>query len=125
MNIQCFTIEESSTYPGKCSIGINHDKFHLDRTEGSFNLICARLMNLSYAQWLRFCRDVCGATIVGKHNLYPVPYFPHGNRLSALVRLLNSRATLVLWEREHPDWEAHAQAVKNYKEAQNVSNLYN
>lgn len=105
--IECFRIEESPYNPGKFIISPVHDNFYLKSTAGSFNVICARLMNLSYAQWLRFCRDCCGAVIVGKNSKYPIPYFSQGDRVQALCRLLNTRANAILWNREHPDWQEH------------------
>ncbi len=105
--VECFKAEESPYQPGKYTIRVNHDNFHIVGASGSCNLICARLMNLSYAQYLRFCRDICGAELIGKNTKYPVAYFSEGARLSQLVRLLNRRANLVLWEREHPQWREH------------------
>ena len=118
----CFTIEESPYNPGKHCIVPVHANFFLQYTNGSYNIICARLMNLSYAQYLRFCRDLCGATIIGKGHKYPVAYFPEGERVQALCRLLNSRANLVLWCREHPDWREHQTELKEWKEKHNVFN---
>lgn len=115
--IQCFTIEEAPHNPGKFLIQPIHEKFFLKYTEGNYNVICARLMNLSYAQWLRFCRDCCGAQIIGKGQLYPIPYFSKGERLQALCRLLNSRANLILFNREHPNWAEHAQELENKKKS--------
>ena len=113
--VECFVIEESPFNPGKWVITPKHENFLLKSTTGSFNIICARLMNLSYAQYLRFCRDVVGGEIVGKGHKYPVVYFQRGERLQAFVRLLNTRANLVLWEREHPDWEEHQKMLEKYK----------
>ena len=112
--VKCFEREESASYPGKYIIRPIHDNFHLDSTEGSFNLICARLMGLSYAQYLRMCRDCFGAEIIGKGSLYPVAYFKFSEKLKDLVDGLNARANLVLWEREHPDFEDHAAYVKEH-----------
>jgi hypothetical protein len=113
-NVEVFGIEESPCNPGKWLISIKHENFLLKHTTGSFNIICARLMNLSYAQYLRFCRDMVGGEISGKGHKYPVVYFQRGERLQAFVRLLNTRANMVLWEREHPDWEKH-QAILQLK----------
>lgn len=112
--VKCFEREESVNYPGKYIIRPIHDNFHLDSTEGSFNLICARLMGLTYAQYLRMCRDCFGAEIIGKGSLYPVAYFKFSEKLKDLVDGLNARANLVLWEREHPDFEDHAVYVKEH-----------
>ena len=110
--VKCFVRDESASQPGKYIIRPVHENFHLDSTEGSFNVICARLMGLSYAQYLRMCRDCFGAEIIGKDSPYPVAYFKLSNELNDLIENLNARAYLVLWEREHPDFEEHAAYVK-------------
>ena len=110
--IKVFSREESASYPGKYIIRVDLDKFHLDYTEGSYNVICARLMGLTYAQYLRMCRDCFGAEIIGKGSNYPVAYFKLSEQLKDLVDGLNARANFVLWEREHPDFEEHAAFVK-------------
>ena len=109
-----FTYDESPYHPGYYTIMINHDAFYLFSTKGSFNIICARLLNMSYASYRRFCRDILGATIIGKGTKYPVPYFKKGENLFPLVKLLNARANLVIFEREHPDYSIHEEAVKSY-----------
>lgn len=118
-----FTLEESVYHPGKYIININHNLLPEIRTEGSFSLLFARLMSLSYAQFLRFCRDEIEAEVVGKNSLYPVPYFKRTAKTLAFVRLLNKRMNFVMWEREHPDWKEHAEYVQKKKEEQGyVSN---
>ena len=107
-----FYCDESATQPGKYMIRADLDKFHLYSTEGSFNIIGARLMGLTYANYLRMCRDVYGAEIIGKNTLYPYPVFKLSQDLNELIEQLNARANLVLWEREHPNFEEHAAFVK-------------
>lgn len=94
--IKCFTKEESASHPGKWTIRPVHDNFHLNSTTGSFNIICARLVSMTYAQYLRMCRDCFGAEIIGKNSIYPVAYFANNKKLDELVELLNNRANLVL-----------------------------
>ena len=110
--IKCFEREESASYPGKYLIKPVYDNFHLTGTEGSYNVICARVMGLTYAQYLRMCRDCFGAEIIGKGHLYPVAYFKLSNQLLELINNLNARANLILWERDHPDHAEHAAVVK-------------
>lgn len=110
--IKCFSYVESASYPGKYMICPNHELFHLDATEGSFSVICARLFSLSYADYLRMCRDCFGAEIVGKGSYYPVALFKRSEGADAIIDLLNARATMVLWEREYPDYDEHAAVVK-------------
>ena len=110
--VKVFYRDESASYPGKYMIRADLEKFYLNYTEGSYNIIQARLMGLTYAQYLRMCRDCFGAEIIGKGSTYPVPYFKLSKELNDLIEQLNARANLVLWEREHPDFEQHAQYVK-------------
>lgn len=117
----CFEAQESPIQPGKYIIVPIHENFKLEKTEGSFNIICARLLGLTYAQYLRFCRDICGAQIVGKGSMYPVAYFSGGEMMSQLVRLLNNRANLVLWEAEHPDWKEHQEELKKMKDMKELA----
>ena len=112
--VKVFYRDECPTQPGKYIIRANLDAFHLDSTTGSFNIIGARLMGITYAQYLRMCRDIYGAEIIGKGSKFPYPIFNFSQGLIDLVDQLNARANLVLWEREHPDFEEHAEYVKEH-----------
>lgn len=118
-----FTLMETPHQPGKYIIAINFDLLPPMRTEGSYAVLFARLMNLSFPQYLRFCRDEFEAEVIGKHSTYPTVYFKKTAKTSALIRLLNSRMNYVVWEREHPDWKAHQDYLTN-KEAEK-DNVYN
>jgi hypothetical protein len=106
--VKVFYRDESATHSGKYMVRADLEKFHLNFTEGSYNIIGARLMGVTYAQYLRMCRDIYGAEIVGKGSNYPYPIFKLSKGLEDLIEQLNTRANLVLWEREHPDFEEHA-----------------
>jgi hypothetical protein len=110
--IKVFYYDESATHPGKYMIRVDLDKFYLNYTQGSYNIIGARLMGLTYADYLRMCRDIYGAEIVGKGGVYPYPIFKLSKGLNDLIEQLNTRANFILWEREHPDFEEHAEVVK-------------
>ena len=62
----------------------------------------ARLLGLTDAQYLRFCRDVLGATLVGKNSKYPVAYFRLTPEVQQFVKLLNKRAEMAVFEHDHP-----------------------
>ena len=122
--IKIFYRDESANHPGKYMIRADLEKFYLNYTEGSYNIIGARLMGLTYANYLRMCRDIYGAEIIGKDSNYLYPVFKLSQELMDLIEQLNARANLVLWEREHPDFEEHAAFVKEknprfYEEAVN------
>lgn len=115
--VKVFTLDESPYYPGKYLIKVDYEAMHLTGTEGSYNVLMARLMNLTYAQYCRFCRDIVGAELIGKNHTYVVPYFKNDYLTQSFIDVLNARANLVLWEREHPDWQTHEEYVTTYEEA--------
>ena len=86
--VEYFILEEAMSQPGKYIIRPNFDTFPEIRTSGSYSVLLARLMNLTYAHYLRFCRDAVGAELVGKNTLYPVAYFADNATVRAFVRLL-------------------------------------
>ena len=113
-----FYLDDTPTIEGKMILCVNHKKFYCKGTSGSYNLLAARLLNISYANYLRLCRDVCGAEIYGKNCRYPVAYFDFNEQTHALVELLNKLANQVIFNRTHPDYQAHKDLVdKIYKEA--------
>lgn len=99
MNKKYFYIEESPCHSGKYRVAMNFDALPGIRTIGSYNLLPARLLCLSYAGYLRFCRDELGAEIIGKKCMYPVAYFPDAKSVEGLVGILNSRMQLVEYNR--------------------------
>ena len=105
--INCFSVEKSETIPGKYILTVEHEKFFLGFTTGSFNIIYARILGMSYATFLRYCRDVYDADIYGKGSLYPVPYFNNKEKVKILADLLNVCANTILWERANPKANEH------------------
>ena len=71
MSKSYFICEETPYYPGKYIVRPVHCNLPLTYTEGSYNLLAARLMNLGYADYLRMCRDLYGAEVIGKNTMYP------------------------------------------------------
>lgn len=124
IKVEYFVIEETPYAEDKYTIRLNFDKLPNISTYGSFGILPARLMNLSYAQYLRFCRDIIGAELIGKNTKYPYPLFKKNKELMAFVRLLNTRMNCVLWEKEHPDWQEHQEYLAKWKKEadNNVSN---
>lgn len=73
-------------------IGLNFDLLPNVYTKGSFNVLGARVLGLSYADYCRLCRDEYGARIVGKGCLYCFPVFPDKKSAQRVVSLLNETA---------------------------------
>lgn len=99
MTKKYFYLEESPYHPGKYKISMNFDMLPGIRTTGSYNLLPARLLGLSYAEYLRYCRDIYKAEIVGKNNMYPVAYFKDNIAAGDLIHTLNSRMELLIQKR--------------------------
>lgn len=95
MTKKYFYLEESSYHPGKYKISMNFDMLPGIRTTGSYNLLSARLLGLSYAEYLRYCRDIYKAEIIGKNNMYPVAYFKDNIATGDLIKMLNDRMSQI------------------------------
>ncbi len=99
---QYYHLEESVGNPGKYIIHLNFDEPTLPAmyTAGSYNVLMARLMNMPYCEFLRFCRDRYGADVQGRKNMYPLPIFEKNEKTMELVKELNIRMTIVVDERK-------------------------
>lgn len=91
-----FYVDDTPYYPGKFVIRLKHEKFGFSGFRGSCNCIPAKLMMLSYANYLRLCRDVYGAELCGKNTKYPIALFKDKKKAEALVKELNNRAAQVV-----------------------------
>lgn len=89
-----FYVDDSPIQNGKFLIRCECDR--ITYTIGSFNVLGARLLGLSWSDYLRLCRDEFGAEIVGKNNYYPVAYFSSKEAAEPLVKLLNERLSKVI-----------------------------
>ena len=95
--------EETPYNKGRYILALHHDEFPFQNgTSGSYNVFFARIAGLSYADFLRMCRDEFGAEIIGKDKLYPVAYFNFGEGLSVLTKWLDTRAKYILYRHNHP-----------------------
>ena len=65
---------------------------------GSGHVLQARLLGISYAEYLRFCYHIAdgAVTIRGKNSLYPVAYWKKSEHLYLMVKLLNNKMELAL-----------------------------
>lgn len=98
-----FYFDESPIYTNKYILRLDIDNFLFPKgTNGSFNVFPARVLNLSYADYLRYVRDRLGAELVGKGTKYVVPYFDRNETTDAFVKLLNKRMEYIMEEHRHP-----------------------
>ena len=96
-------LDESPIYQNKYILRFHADKLPFPNgTNGSYSVLPARLLNLSYTDYLRYARDRLGAELVGKNNQYVIPYFDITPETKMLVKVLNKRLEIILFENEHP-----------------------
>ena len=98
---------EQSPYNNLYYITLKHDEFmpYLPNgleQGGSFDVLIARISGLSYPDYLRMCRDIGGATLIGKDSMYPTAYFTYSEGLVSTVNWLNARAKYILYRAAHP-----------------------
>lgn len=89
-----FFKDESPFYKGMI-IRPNFDKLPLTYTDGSYNVLLARILGLDWVSFLKFSKSI-GATIIGKGHLYPCIYYKDNSKLDKLVEILNERADYLL-----------------------------
>lgn len=92
-----FMVERSPIY-NKYMVYPKHENLPFHGTEGSYFVICARLFNLPYVSYLRMCRDVYGAKLIGKKNRYVSVVFDDLAAAQKLCKDLNMRARVNLDE---------------------------
>ena len=98
-----FYLEESPIYKNKYIIRLNHDKFLFPTgTSGSYNVFIARVLNLSYADYLRYSRDRLGAELIGKQSRYVMAYYDRNQTTEAFIKLLNKRMEYIMNEHNFP-----------------------
>ena len=64
--------------------------------KGSYQVIQARVLGLSYAEYLRFLRDKHGAILMDTHKWYPAAYFKNKEDAKEILHLLNTRARKII-----------------------------
>lgn len=71
-------------------------------TKGTYGLLVARLLGLSYGEYMRFARDVLGAQVIGKGEKYPRVYFRSTPEVQQFMKLLDKRMEMIMYDRAHP-----------------------
>ena len=87
-------IKAVETVDNKYMVGYNEDlydaaiaKIPMEKI-GSYNVLPARILGISYAEFLRYARDKYGATIYGKGHKYPIVKFDNENDCNLLCKEL-------------------------------------
>lgn len=87
---------DTCSQPGKFMISLNHELIGTHRLpKGSYNILMARLMHLTYPEYCRMCRDMYKGEIIGKNHKYPVVYFNKMTDGQPLCTELNRRMSIL------------------------------
>lgn len=85
-----FELEKSPYNIGYYMIRPIYEKLKIKKIgKGNYNILMARILGLSYPKYLRMCRDLYGATLIGKGHAVPIPYFKNKEKAQKLINLLN------------------------------------
>jgi hypothetical protein len=87
-----YFVTELSPIHNKYVVLPNHTALGLTATRGSYAVLGARLFGLSYANYLRLCRDNYNATLTGKKSLYINMTFTNKDDAEKLAKELSRRA---------------------------------
>ena len=86
-----FYVDESAIQEGHYLVRLDFSTVPSNvYTKGSFAVLGARVLGISWPNYLRLCRDEFSAEIIGKGSSYPVAYFTKEGAIK-LVALLNER----------------------------------
>ena len=113
--IRYFDYEETTFSSAYVRLVLKHELLPLRSTKGSFGILPARLMGLSYPDYLRFCRDELNATVVGKNQLYIDPIFLKSKEFFQFLKILNGLAALALIEGKKEYYLEQLEKLKNSK----------
>ena len=69
---------------------------------GSYDVFIAKLLGLSYPDYLRWARDRLGAELIGKNRKYITILFDNNETVQTLIKILNLRLEYIINEREFP-----------------------
>ena len=84
------------TPSGKYIIRPMYELFPIHHFRGSYAVLPSRFLGLTYADYLRLCRDEGGAEILGKNEKYPDAYFNKDTQAKNFVKKLNQSADYVI-----------------------------
>ncbi len=89
-------IDENPFCKGTYLLFFKTNEFGWGKLPGHMGVLGARLLQISYPDYLRYCRDYYGAKIMGKKDLVPYLIFTDKKLVEKLGRILDSRLDIIL-----------------------------
>ena len=98
-----FSLQPHPVYQDKHIIYFDcPSKYFPKGTDGSYDVFIARLLGLSYPDYLRYARDRLGAELIGKNRRYITVLFNKNETTQAFITLLNTRLKFIINRRNFP-----------------------
>ena len=99
-----FYLQNSPVFQDKYEIYFDcPTKYFPNGTDGSYDVFIARLLNLSYPDYLRYARDRLGAELVGKNKRSIKVLFNYDNpTVQIFIKMLNKRMEYIINEHDFP-----------------------
>ena len=89
-------IDENPFYEGTYLLFLKTNEYGWGKLPGHMGILGARLLQISYPDYLRYCRDYYGAKILGKKDRVPHLVFTDKKLLEKLAKELDSRLDIIL-----------------------------
>ena len=89
-------IDENPYYNGTYLLIFKTNEYGWGKLSGHMGILGARLLQIDYVDYLRYCRDYYGAKIMGKKNAVPYLVFTDKKLVEKLGRILDSRLDIIL-----------------------------
>lgn len=89
-------LDENPYYEGTYLLFFKSNEFGWGTIPGHVGILGARLLQISYPDYLRYCRDNYGAKIVGKKDKVPYLVFTDKKLAEKLCKELDSRLDIIL-----------------------------
>lgn len=96
---QYFTYRESSTPNEFMIVPKDYNTFPFNiKNGGSYNVAPARVLGLSYPNYLRFLLNMFPNDVIvrGKGSIYPIAYWKKDKTLFKFIELLNAKLSLAM-----------------------------
>jgi len=95
-------IDENPFYSGTYLLFFKTNEFGWGQIPGRSNILGARLLQISYPDYLRYCRDYYGAKIMGKKDKIPYLVFTDKKLVEKLAAELDKRLEIILNQNNVP-----------------------
>ena len=86
-----FYVDDIPNESGFYMIRVDYTQLPLYYIQSSLNVLPARILGASYANYLRLCRDKYNAILLGKNCYYTVPIYKSKDDAAALCKILNEK----------------------------------